>query len=269
MKLKLQLILSLFAITAFGQSIQGTNTLLSKSNIAYQLSFDYKPIGAFTNTVNFKPISTNVFALKIHYGDSTNEYIGVIATNNALYFVSSNNLETARNFLIISNDVAGGVTVYTDAGIELGAKSKLGNIDLPWIVYGFNSYFKGATFGFMSPTNVAVTEINVSGNDGGAMTSFINPSITTPGMYEVACTAVVTQACVGAVMYPGVVASNAFGFTTNYMFPSGIPLTSLTNMSGSIITSNVNIPLAYNTMIKSFSSGTAKGYINWFVRQIQ
>jgi hypothetical protein len=132
MKLKILLILNLFAITAFGQYGAGTNNLWSVSNNLTHFKYDGS---AFTNTVNFKPISTNVFAFKIHYGDSTNEYIGVIATNNALYFVSSNNLETARNFLIISNDVAGGITLYTDAGLELGQRSNLGNTNLPWKVW--------------------------------------------------------------------------------------------------------------------------------------
>jgi hypothetical protein len=98
------LILNLFAVSAFGQYGAGTNNLWSVSNNLTHFKYDGS---AFTNTVDFKPITTNALAIKIHYGDSTNEYIGVIATNNALYFISSNSLETARNFLIISNDPGG------------------------------------------------------------------------------------------------------------------------------------------------------------------
>jgi hypothetical protein len=100
---------------------------------------------------------------------------------------------------------------------------------VPWKVWGIDSYFQGRTYGFMSPTNVAVTPINVSGNvaSGSALSSFINPTVNTPGMYEVSCTAVVTQTCVGATMQLGVVASNSFGFQTNFMFQDMMPLTAL------------------------------------------
>lgn len=265
---KLLLILNLFAITAFGQSIQGTNTLLSKSNISYQLNYELKPRGAFTNTIRVET-PTNTPAIRIWFSDNTNEAISIIATNNALYITGSNSVFSLVKYLIIQY-TNGVPMLWNDNAVNgNGNTPLLGNISTPWQLYGTNVILKGASYGFFSPTNITVTAINVSANDGGSPISFVNPTVNSPGMYEVGCTVVVTQACVGAIMYPGVVASNAFGFTTNYLLVGGCPLTALTNMSGSIITSNVNFSLSYNTMIKSYSSGTALGYINWFVRQLQ
>lgn len=267
---KLLLILNLFVVNAFGQSIGGTNTLSSKTNIQYQFNYEYKTGGsggAFTNTTQFKT-PTNVFWVKFFKNDDTNNYYGLISTNDSIYLIESNSTSALHNVLVISNDISGNMALWSDSGVELGKTPDIGTPAKRWRVHGVNSLFDGSTYGFMASTNVTIAAINVSGNVGATEVAFASPTVSTPGMYEVTASGVVTQACVGAVMHIGCVASNWSGFITNWMIPD-LSLAALTNRSGSVVISNVNHVLGYTAYANNYSSGTALGYITFSVRQIQ
>lgn len=268
---KLLIILNLlFVASMFGQSIGGTNTLSSKTNIQYQFNYEYKTGGsggAFTNTTSFKT-PTNTPWVKFSKNDDTNNYYVLIGTNSNIWLLESNSTAAAHNVLVISNDISGNMAIWSDSGVELGKTPDIGTPAKRWRIHGINSLFDGSTYGFMAATNVAITSINISGNTPASENSFISPSIITPGMYEVTATGVITQTCVGAVMHIGCVASNWSGFITNWMIPD-LSLAALTNRSGSVVVSNVNHPLGYTAYVNAYSSGTALGYITFSVRQIQ
>ena len=264
---KILLLSNLICISCFGATesyVAPTNTLLSKSNISYQFNYDLKGTtanGAFTNTIKSIPTNGNLNIKFSKFGD-TNTWYGIIASNNAIRFIDTSSNGFAH--FIISNDV----TIHLLADSIYGGITYLGSDSFKWIVRGQNSSFAGSTFGFMAPTNITVTAINVSGNVAATETAFGTPTISQSGMYRVEASCVVTQACVGAFMHIGCVASNHSGFITNWIIRD-LPLNALTNMSGSIITSNANHNLGYTTPVNAYSSATALGYITFSVTQIQ